>query len=314
MRFKKFQHVCRLGTSEVQDVLDGKCYIFPKIDGTNASLWWTIKDGVGELNAGSRNRELSLDNDNAGFFNWATSQPQAKYISEFFRENPNIRLYGEWLVPHSLKTYRDDAWRKLYVFDVAVDIPESEITHDSADRVEYLNYDEYSQLLDCYPEIEYIRPLAIITNPTYDMLITQMKKNNYLIKNGEGIGEGIVIKNYDKVNRYGRVTWAKIISAEFGEQHRKVMGAPESEGKKMVEDEIAEKYVTKSLCDKVRAKIELDEGSWESKYIPRLLNTVFHDVVEEESWNFIKEYKNPTINFKTLQSFVYNRVKKLMLI
>ena len=82
----------------------------------------------------------------------------------------------------------------------------------------------------------------------------------------------------------------------------------------MVEDEIAEKYVTKSLCDKVRAKIELDEGSWESKYIPRLLNTVFHDVVEEESWNFIKEYKNPTINFKTLQSFVYNRVKKLMLI
>ena len=42
----------------------GKVYVFPKIDGTNGSVW--IDDGI--IKAGSRNRELTLDNDNAGFY------------------------------------------------------------------------------------------------------------------------------------------------------------------------------------------------------------------------------------------------------
>lgn len=308
MDFKKFQHVCRLGTSEVQGVLEGRCYVFPKLDGTNASTWLG-EDGF--VDAGSRNRNLKSHEDNAGFYSWVQDQ---QVLLDFHRENPGLRLYGEWLVPHSLKTYRDDAWRKFYVFDVAVDVPESEITHESADKVVYLDYDEYSVILDHYPSIEYIRPIAIIENPTCDMLINQLEKNNYLIKNGEGIGEGIVVKNYGKRNRYGRCTWAKLISSEFGEAHKKAMGAPELLAKRMVEEDIAEKYVTKALCDKVQAKIENDEGTWESKFIPRLLNTVYYDVVHEEAWNFVKENKNPTINFKTLQSFVFRRVKKLMLI
>ena len=40
--FKKYQHVERLGTSEVQGIENGMCYVFPKIDGTNAScIMWT---------------------------------------------------------------------------------------------------------------------------------------------------------------------------------------------------------------------------------------------------------------------------------
>jgi len=34
----KFQHVEKLGTSEVQDILLGKVYVFPKIDGTNSHI------------------------------------------------------------------------------------------------------------------------------------------------------------------------------------------------------------------------------------------------------------------------------------
>ncbi len=31
---------------------------------------------------------------------------------------------------------------------------------------------------------------------------------------------------------------------------------------------------------------------------------------EKESWNFIKKYKNPTIDFKLLQNLVFQKVKE----
>lgn len=78
----------------------------------------------------------------------------------------------------------------------------------------------------------------------------------------------------------------------------------------MVEEEIAQEYVTRALCEKVRAKIETEKGDWSSKYIGELLGTVFYDVVREESWTFIKKHKFPTINFKTLRTFVNAEVKQ----
>jgi hypothetical protein len=69
--FKKYQHLERFGTDEVLNIHLGETYIFPKIDGTNASLWFDKEHG---LQAGSRNRHLTLDNDNAGFYKWATEQ------------------------------------------------------------------------------------------------------------------------------------------------------------------------------------------------------------------------------------------------
>jgi hypothetical protein len=71
MNFKKYQHLERFGTTEVDCIELGTCYIFPKIDGTNASVW--LGDD-GQLQAGSRTRRLLLDADNAGFFAWAKEQ------------------------------------------------------------------------------------------------------------------------------------------------------------------------------------------------------------------------------------------------
>jgi len=293
MEFKKYQHLERFGTSEVENINLGECYIFPKLDGTNASLW---VDEDGNLQAGSRNRQLTLESDNAGFYNWAIKQEKFK---KFFEDFPDVILYGEWLVPHSLKTYREDAWRNFYVFDVA--------TRNDEDLT-YYHYNVYKNALEQF-EIDYLSPISVIKNPDYDMLINQLPKNTYLIKDGEGAGEGIVIKNYDFKNKYGRQTWAKIVTTEFKEKHTKEMGSSILEAKQMVEEIIADKYVTEALCEKVFAKITLEE-EWSSKRIPQLLNTVYYDVVREDCWNFVKEYKNPTINFGTLQHFVFNKVKK----
>lgn len=301
MEFIKYQHIERFGTTEVQGIEFGKCYIFPKIDGTNSSLWLNN----GKIEAGSRKRHLSLEDDNAGFFKWANEQIN---ILAYLQENPTHRLFGEWLVPHSLKTYRNEAWRNFYVFDVTIDKIEDEIKHEVDSKLKYINYDDYKPLLDKH-NIKYIPPICIINNASYDQLIKQLDKNIFLIEDGKGVGEGIVIKNYDYYNKYGRQTWAKIVTSEFKEKHHKELGAPEMNGKKMVEEEIAQKYVTASLCEKVKSKIELENNVFMSKDIPRLLNTVFYDVVNEETWNYVKEFKNPTINYGTLQHFVYKQVK-----
>jgi hypothetical protein len=301
--FQKYQHLERFGTSEVHNIELGECYVFPKLDGTNASVWFKN----GEIQAGSRTRQLTLEHDNAGFFAWVKQQTN---LIEYFKENPTHRLYGEWLVPHSLKTYRDNAWRRFYVFDVAIDKDPSEITHEGDSRVNYLSYLYYRPILEKH-NIDYIPPIAIIRNANYEQLINQLAKNVFLIEDGKGAGEGIVIKNYDFKNKFNRQVWAKIVTSEFKEVHAKTMGASELNGKKMVEEEIAIKYVTKALCEKVLAKID-NESGFSSKKIPQLLNTVYYDVVREDCWNFTKEFKNPTINFKTLQHFVFIRVKEFL--
>lgn len=293
---RKYTHLERWGNSEVQGIEVGECYIFPKIDGTNASVWW---DGE-KICTGSRSRKLTIENDNAGFHAWAIKHVP---FLNFFAEYPNLRLYGEWLVPHSLKTYRLDAWRKFYVFDV-------EHKDNTGEDHDYFHYNDYYLKLNFY-NLDYIAPIKIIQNPTYEMLLLELEKNTFLIEEGEGCGEGISIKNYNYENQWGRNCFAKLVTNEFKDKHSKEMGAPKVINK-MVEDEIVNTYVTKALCDKVHAKIVNEMEGWKSQYIPRLLQTVYYDLVNEEIWNIVKKMKQPTINFRTLNTCVIMEVKRLL--
>jgi len=291
--FNKYMHLERLGTQEVEGIEIGTAYVFPKLDGTNAQAWL---DGKG-VQAGSRNRTLSVDNDNAGFLNWLLDTPQENYRN-FLYSHPNLHLYGEWLVPHTLQTYRDDAWRRFYVFDVW-------------DRLKsrYLSYDEFKPLLDAFG-LTYLPPLAIVRNGSIDKFIPLLEKNVFLIQEGKGVGEGIVIKNYDWVNKYGNVVWAKLITNQFKEEHYREMGAPVIGGD-IIEEKIVAKYVTNHLVDKVVAKIELQHDGWHSKCIPQLLKTVYYDLVKEELWDAVVHFKNPRIDFGVLQRFTVMKIKEL---
>jgi hypothetical protein len=289
MKFKPYVHVENLGNTEVKDIAEGECFIFPKLDGTNASVWLE----KGEIQAGSRKRQLTLEQDNAGFYKWVVDN---KELLAYFIEHPHHKLHGEWLVPHSLKTYEDTAWRNFYVFDVFDEL-----------SLQFLHYDEYKPLLWTF-HIDCIPPLAIIMNPTYDKLTFELDGNRYLIKPDSGAGEGIVIKRYDFINQYGRTTWAKIVREEC-KQHRgakKVRNPKET----LTEQAICDMYVTVPLIEKVHYKIVCENNGWSSKYIPRLLQTVFYDLVREEIWSILKKFKNPTINFRTLQVITIAKIKQ----
>ena len=292
MDFHTYQHIERIGTVETRDIEDGKCYIFPKLDGTNSSIW--LKEN-GTIGCGSRKRDLSLDKDNAGFMNWATQNEKFK---NFLSVYPNLRLFGEWLKSHTFKDYMDDAWLDFYVFDVV----------DSEGK--YLSYEEYKPLMEEFG-ITYIPPLGTVDNPTYEQLERFVEINDYLVNTEKSsYGEGIVVKRYDYVNQYGRVTWGKIVAQKFKESHGK-----NKEGKIriqegfLLEESIAKECVDSALVEKEFSKIENDTDGWSAKYIPRLLNTIYYCVVTENLWNSVKKHKDPTINFKLLKTFVNSQIK-----
>lgn len=289
----KYMHVERLGTEAVEDLLVGKVYIFPKIDGTNGVVWFEN----GEVHGGSRKRELSIESDNAGFFAYIRRQDN---IKGYLAAHPDRILYGEWLVPHTLKTYRDDCWRKFYVFDVGV------MGEDG--RTSYLSYDQYAVELNKF-SIDYLPPLGIATNPTIEF-VRNRAENNYYLMQPECIGEGVVCKNYKFFNKYGHQIWGKLVRNEFKDKHYKTMGCPNVECIS-VEREIVNGYVTQSFVDKEFDKIRIAENGWNSKLIPRLLNTVYNTLIVEETWNFIKEFKSPTVDFKQLQQLSFAKVKEL---
>jgi len=289
--FHKYQHIERFGTLEVEDIELGTVHIFPKIDGTNGTVW--LEDG--DVHGGSRNREVSLESDNQGFFDYVT---KSENIAAYFKKHPDHRLYGEWLVPHTIKSYREDAWRRFYIFDVCKDIDDGMI---------YLPYEMYVPMLQEF-DIDFVPLLCTVKNGSYEQLVNQLEKNTYLMQDGAGSGEGVVLKNYSYVNRYGRVTWAKIVKAEFKENHSLTMGAPDLNGKKMVEETITGKWCTEALIEKEYAKIAVD--GWSSKYISRLFGTVYHDIVAAEMWNIVKDLKKPTVNFKTLYHFIVEKIKR----
>ena len=288
----KYMHVERLGTDEVEGLLNGTVYVFPKIDGTNGVIWY--EDG--EVKAGSRNRELTLDKDNAGFYKWVLSQDN---IRDFMSTHNNLVLYGEWLVPHTIKTYRENCWRKFYIFDVGV---------RTDNGIILLPYSNYKDELQRY-NLEFLPPLAIIKNPTIEKIKEYAEGNFYLMTDGN-VGEGVVRKNYSFYNRYGRQVWGKLVRNEFKEKHKSTFGTPVIE-LLTVEDKIVAEYVTQTLIDKEYEKIKVSEGGWQSKFIPRLLQTVYYTLITEESWNFIKQFKNPKIDFKRLQALTTAKVKEL---
>jgi hypothetical protein len=174
-------------------------------------------------------------------------------------------------------------------------------------------------------DLDWIPPLATIDNPDEEIVLKHLNANTFLMADGAGLGEGVVLKNYDWKNKYGRQPWGKVVRNEFKDDARTKFGAPELKGRSVIEGKVAEKYVTQPLVDKIRAKIRLEianredvpnaeydaiDETYRKEMIPRLLQTVYTDVVNEEAWAFVREFKDPTVNFKSLRAHVYRLTKK----
>lgn len=291
METRYYQHIERLNSDDVDGILNGKVYLFTKLDGTNIGIH--LEDGKVVVN--SRKREISIESDNAGSCQYVLDTPKFK---AYLDKHPNHYLYGEFLVKHTIRTYKETAWRKVYIFDVV---------EYSGERPRYLTYDEYSPLLEEFG-IEYIPCIAVLNNPTEQTVLNYVDKSNFLQANEADAGEGIVIKRYDFTNKYGRTSWAKIVRAEFSANKKSSVVKMND-----IEASIVEQYVTISFIEKEISKVlEAVGGEWDNKYIGRCLGIVWHEFVNENMWDIVKKYKNPTVHFSLLYTLVTNKTKVVM--
>lgn len=293
-QFIKYQHVERLDEDnvEVQGLLNGKVYIQPKIDGTNTSVW----KGENGLCFGKRSQAMGEGDDNRGVK--AKYENDPRYIA-FFEKHPDVILYGEWLVKHTISSYLLDAWNKLYIFDVCKEDEEGHIT-------EWIPYETYSAWLDEFG-IDYIPVVAVLENPSIESLAQYVEGNHYLLPLDQ-IGEGIVIKRYDYVNPYGRTTWGKIVRTAFKTKSRSAFKGNED----CIEVQIVEDMFTPEFVQKEYAKIKEIPGLDSKTIIPRTIATIPYVFITEEIGTILKKYKRPTIDFKKLCRLCESRVKEYL--
>ena len=285
MEFKKYQHVERLGSPEVDGILNGNVYIFSKLDGTNTSVYLNDE---GKIEVASRNRVLTPENDNQGAYAALHNDCRIRALLNLY---PHWRLYGEWLVPHHFRNYIDDAWCKFYVFDVM-------------DGDEYIPHLEYIRTLMGY-YLDYIPAIDFLQNPTVEDVVAYKDSATFLTKDGVA-GEGIVIKNYEFVNKYGRTTWAKVVRAESRvatKLQKPIIG-------RCIESEIVDAFVTEAFVEKEFYKLANENGGvFERKLIGRFLGVLWHTLITEETFNILRKFKNPKIDFQMLRRLTEEKVK-----
>ncbi len=205
--FRKYQHVeNKIGSKTTNGLFNGEVTIQPKIDGSNCQMYL---DG-NQLVIASRTRKLSLESDNANCYNTLSRDERFK---RFFADNPNFKLCGEWLVSHKIK-YQDGAYNKFYVFDAIL------LDTETEDGVcEYVPYQLLVELLASYgiEYVPYINLQDITHKEITDTIFTSyVDFVNFLIEPSEVARcEGVVIKNYNYTNSFGRKTWLKLINEEF---------------------------------------------------------------------------------------------------
>lgn len=133
MEFRKYEKVQRLGKEETDGILLGTVHVEEKVDGANLSIW--MEDGI--VHVGSRNNDLTKNgNEFNGAVKSANTHPG---IKKFFEDYPSRRLYGEWLVKHTID-YNPTAYKKFYLFDIYENeyefFMDSEAVHNLADFYE----------------------------------------------------------------------------------------------------------------------------------------------------------------------------------
>lgn len=275
--FVAYPKIHRLGVEENEGILDKEVFVQEKVDGANTSIWF--EDG--ELKMGSRTRELT-----DGFNGFCEYVRNHEGIRKFFERYPNNRMYGEWLVRHTI-AYNETAYRQFYLFDVQTPSGEYWTTRE----VELVAY-EYG--------IRY--PVIFVSGK-----LTEEEIREHVGKTALGEkGEGVVIKRAGFVNKFGEHAYAKIVTQEFKEDNALVFGGNNKHSETYWEMFVVNKYCTLPRVQKVMNKLQpIIEERLDYKHTPRIAGTCYHDMITEEAWEIAN--KVPMLNYRELKKLAHKK-------
>lgn len=289
----KYQHVVRLSSGDAKGLLNGKVVVMPKIDGANMTVAW-VKD-KGHVIASHNGAKSIGGNPPNGFrraIQYALNHPGLMELSKQYI------LRGEWLVKHTI-LYPPEVMKHFYVFDV-----------QRYDTGEYIPVQEYIPLLEKY-NIKYVPVLAELENPSSEEL-TKFVPGPSVFKELNNQKEGIVIKRYDFVNKYGRTQWGKIVNADFQKKNKIAFNRPGKGAE--AELAFAATCVTQELVLKTIEKIKTENnGQIDIKFMGQIIGRTYYDIFHEELWDFIKKRKVGEFNFRKAQGFCTDAIRDIAL-
>lgn len=279
MEQKKYQSIVRLGHRTTVGVLNEGDFIIvqEKLDGANASF---RKDGD-KIRVYSRNKELSEENNLGGFYQWVQENIDINTLVD------DGVYFGEWLNPHKIK------------------YPNYE--------KQFFLYDVYDTETDRYIEFNLVRAQAkkLNVNLIPVFYAGEYKSFEHLesfvgktLVGGQfrdkEMGEGIVVKNVDYIDRYGRQVFVKLVSDEFREVQKQK--PPKDPRKVSAEQVFVRTTVTEARVDKFLHKF-VDEGILDENWgiedmgviLRNMGNAIFDDIIKEESDMLPREYEERLI-------------------
>jgi ATP-dependent RNA circularization protein (DNA/RNA ligase family) len=295
-QFKKYPKIYRLGSEEVTEFLDfneDTVVVEEKVDGGNFSTWL---DEDGSLHVGSRNRDLTEEQDEKTF------AKQRAYLTEKLKDkklNPDYIYYLECMATHTIK------------YSTAPDMIGIDIRLKRS-MVE----GEYGLFLARDLRCQLFDELGIENVPlVWRGTIGELKKQKieYLIpksKYYDGKAEGICLKNYCRKSRQGNhQLYAKVVADEFKENNKAVFGGVRK--KDTDTEKIVEQYCTQARVYKQINRLTQEDGKPLQMDLMRYLpQAVSKDILQEEITEIFEAYK--WLDFKSFKNFVSKKCVKYL--
>lgn len=264
MEQKKYMDIKVLNQSMLDWFKPGEHIVVQeKIDGANFSIRYDPLDNT--VKAFSRKTQLSCENDLRGGWQWSQNLDVDKVKSVL---GDNLILFMEWLVPHTV-VYPKERHKNAYCYDI---------------------YDTDTQAYLAQSAVkEKVRELGLIYVPVfYDGEFTSWDDLRQFIgttKLGGEYGEGIVVKNQDRMPLY-----TKIVTEKFRETKRcsHKTTNPELLAERERVQKIVESVVTEARVEKILNKM-VDYGVIPEDWNEHDMGVIARNIGKEVYQDCIKE-------------------------
>ena len=273
MEHKKFISIERFKPSFTNGFTEGdEIYIEEKIDGANAAIRYDAETDT--IICQSRKQILTSDNNLRGFYNWGQTLDKELVKSIL---GTNLVLFGEWLVPHSVR-YPDDKYQSAYFYDCY-----------NTQTEEYLPQNEVIKIVQSLG-LTYVPIFYHGEFQSWEHCLSFVGKTLL----GGDYGEGVVVKNMTRLNNkdYRTPFYTKIVGEKFVEikgYHDGKLSNPEIVAKIEAQKALTQRIVVKARIEKILNKL-IDEGvlpeNWSSKDMgiiaKNLPKAIYEDCIKEE--------------------------------
>lgn len=262
--FCQYPKVVSIGQKGMEELFADDVVITEKIDGNNVRI---MNDGKA-LIFGSHRTILAKGNPDAKMFVPFLDWVENNYDNLMRLIPKDCILFGE--MAQNQCTLKYDKTYPLVLFDIAKTTDYGLDFVDSEFQQKHLS--EISGALNI-PKV----PIFYIGRiEKAEQLAEFLERDSFL---GRTKLEGIVIKNYSRLNQWNRQLFAKLVREEFREENKRVFKRVDF---KSIEEEIAERFFTRARLVKMVQKLK-EEGKYEGhlRDIRHLVGDTPKDIYEE---------------------------------